>query len=123
MRIAYSGYVCLALLDVACAGTVTNGGNVGGTTGIVTGGSGTTAGGASSHIGGSSSMSMGGTTQLCSIDTDCRLFDDYCGGCNCQALLKTADDPTCAGTTVNCFAAPCMNNVARCSAARCVVGS
>ncbi len=62
-----------------------------------------------------------GSTQ-CAGDTDCRLFDDYCGGCNCQALPKTAPDPTCNGTTVSCLVAPCMNKRATCTNGQCVAG-
>lgn len=62
-----------------------------------------------------------GNTQ-CAGDADCRLFDDYCGGCTCRALPKAAPDPTCSGTTVSCLTAPCMNNRATCTSGQCVVG-
>ena len=65
----------------------------------------------------------GSSSQSCTLDSDCRLFDNYCGGCACLGLGKTAADPTCAGSTVNCIAAPCMNKTARCTSGQCVVGS
>ena len=64
----------------------------------------------------------GSSSQSCTLDSDCRLFDSYCGGCSCLALGKTAADPTCAGNTVNCIAAPCMNKTARCTSGQCGIG-
>src|SRR5258706_11152511 len=44
----------------------------------------------------------------CTTDSDCRLFDDYCGGCNCRAVGATQAIPSCKGkTSVACFVAPC----------------
>jgi hypothetical protein len=57
----------------------------------------------------------------CRSDADCRLFDDYCTGCDCRALSRTDPDPRCSGPGVRCFAPPCMNKVAACEAGRCVV--
>jgi hypothetical protein len=65
-----------------------------------------------------------GNTQ-CSSAADCRLFDDYCGGCNCRALLQSAPDPTCSGTTSSCLIAPCAVNPNYhpvCTNGQCVVG-
>ena len=104
---------------VACSGTP-------GGSGGVSGGFANAGGGAGSHQGGSTTLGSGGTSGAsaaqCSGDTDCRLFDDYCGGCNCLALPKTAKDPICSGTSVNCFAAPCMNNRAVCVNGQCLAG-
>lgn len=57
----------------------------------------------------------------CRTDADCRLFDDYCTGCDCRALAKGEPDPKCAGPGVRCFAQPCMNKVAACQNGRCAV--
>ena len=32
----------------------------------------------------------------CGTDSDCRLFDDYCTGCDCRALGKSDPNPTCS---------------------------
>jgi hypothetical protein len=57
----------------------------------------------------------------CTADGDCRLFDDYCMGCDCRALLKTDPDPTCAGPGVRCFAQPCFNHLVACEHGTCMV--
>ncbi|HQY62385.1 MAG: hypothetical protein IPF92_18815 [Myxococcales bacterium] len=57
----------------------------------------------------------------CVTDADCRLFSDYCTGCDCRALTQSAPDPTCAGPGVRCFADPCGNKVAACVAGACVI--
>jgi hypothetical protein len=58
----------------------------------------------------------------CGRPSDCRLFSDYCEGCNCRALGVHDADPKCEGTIVTCFADPCMGKQADCSpAGRCVV--
>lgn len=57
----------------------------------------------------------------CTTDADCRLYDNYCDGCACQALLTTSPDPTCGGNMVACFAQPCMNKVVACVGGACVV--
>ncbi len=55
----------------------------------------------------------------CKTDADCRLFADYCTGCDCRVLTKTAKDPTCAGPGVRCLADPCRNKTAACVAGKC----
>ena len=50
----------------------------------------------------------------CDSDADCRLFADYCTGCDCRALLTTELDPTCDGPGVRCFADPCLGQAAVC---------
>ncbi len=60
----------------------------------------------------------------CSSDADCRLIDNYCGGCKCDALPKDRRDPVCTdGGLVACFAQPCMQKTAVCSRGFCVVSS
>ncbi|HET6283515.1 MAG TPA: hypothetical protein VFH73_21340 [Polyangia bacterium] len=70
----------------------------------------------------------GGTTPkpdasgaVCTVDSDCRLFDDYCTGCNCRALGKSETDPKCSGPGVRCLVQPCANKVAACKNGQCVV--
>lgn len=55
----------------------------------------------------------------CTTDSDCRLFSDYCTGCDCRALSMGDADPTCAGPGVRCFADPCINQTAVCVNGRC----
>ena len=50
----------------------------------------------------------------CTTDADCRLFSDYCTGCDCRSLSTNDPDPTCPGPGVRCFADPCMNKTAVC---------
>jgi hypothetical protein len=57
----------------------------------------------------------------CSTDADCRLYSDYCGGCACRALDKTAADPACSGTTVQCLMDPCRGKSAVCAAGACTL--
>jgi hypothetical protein len=59
----------------------------------------------------------------CRADSDCRLFSDYCTGCDCRALLVGAPDPTCNGPGVQCLIDPCENKRAVCSRRACVVVS
>jgi len=61
--------------------------------------------------------------QLCKTDADCRLFDNYCDGCACNALSTSSPDPFCSGTTVSCFVQPCMGKAAVCKAGKCAVGT
>ena len=62
-------------------------------------------------------------TNRCATDADCRLFSDYCTGCDCRALSTSQPNPTCSGPGVQCFADPCMNQVALCKAGACVVAA
>lgn len=57
----------------------------------------------------------------CQIDSDCRLFDDYCTGCDCRSLAKGEPDPKCSGPGVRCFAQPCARKTAACEAGHCIV--
>jgi hypothetical protein len=63
------------------------------------------------------------TTGGCVTDDDCRLFSDYCTGCDCRALSADETDPYCEGPGVLCFADPCMGHAAVCDVATgaCVV--
>lgn len=55
----------------------------------------------------------------CTTDSDCRVFSDYCTGCDCRALSTSEADPTCSGPGVRCFADPCMNHTAVCIGGTC----
>ncbi len=59
--------------------------------------------------------------QKCRTNADCRLYDNYCDGCACQALSTSSPDPVCGGTIVACFVQPCMNKTAVCKAGTCAV--
>jgi hypothetical protein len=59
------------------------------------------------------------TGPACRQDGDCRLFSDYCTGCDCRALLKTDKDPLCSGPGVRCLADPCRDHVAVCRDGKC----
>jgi hypothetical protein len=61
-----------------------------------------------------------GTPAACQVDADCRLFDDYCTGCDCRALTKSEKDPICPGPGVRCFAEPCANKKVACVGGVCV---
>jgi len=56
----------------------------------------------------------------CSSDGDCRLFADYCTGCDCRSLPSAEPDPTCSGPGVRCFADPCLGKAAVCVAGQCI---
>ena len=56
----------------------------------------------------------------CRTDADCRLFSDYCTGCDCRALSTGAPDPTCSGPGVQCFVDPCQGKSAACANGACV---
>lgn len=55
-------------------------------------------------------------TGACNTDADCKLSDNYCGGCACDAL-GPGQTPTTCSNPVNCFVQPCMNKVAKCDLA------
>jgi hypothetical protein len=57
----------------------------------------------------------------CRADSDCRLFSDYCTGCDCRALGVGAPDPTCPGPGVQCLIDPCDNKRAVCARGACAV--
>ena len=56
----------------------------------------------------------------CRVDGDCRLFDDYCTGCDCRALVKGDPDPVCPRSPMACLVAPCTGKAAACRAGKCV---
>ncbi len=56
----------------------------------------------------------------CKSDADCRLFDDYCTGCDCRALSSSEKNPTCSGPGVRCLREPCGGLSAHCDAGKCV---
>jgi hypothetical protein len=62
-------------------------------------------------------------TPSCVTDADCRLFSDYCTGCDCRALASNQPDPVCSGGGVACFVDPCFNKVATCQAGSCVAST
>ncbi len=59
------------------------------------------------------------TLSECASDADCTTFSNYCDGCSCEALAAGEAEPICAGTTVACFADPCMSSEARCVSGSC----
>lgn len=59
----------------------------------------------------------------CVTDADCRLFSDYCEGCNCVALGHGEPNPKCNGNIVQCFVDPCLNLQAQCVYGSCVAGN
>ena len=61
------------------------------------------------------------TKASCTQDSDCRLFDDYCTGCDCRALGTHEKDPVCDGPGVRCFAEPCASHTAACVSGTCTV--
>ncbi|HKQ71686.1 MAG TPA: hypothetical protein VJT73_20220 [Polyangiaceae bacterium] len=56
----------------------------------------------------------------CKVDKDCRLVDNYCGGCTCDALGATQTPPACNKGIVQCLRAPCQGKTAHCSFGSCV---
>ena len=77
-------------------------------------------GGAAGGAGGKMTKPDAGSTGACRADSDCRLVDDYCTGCDCRALAKTDPDPTCSGPGVRCLVQPCLRKTASCVAGKCV---
>lgn len=59
----------------------------------------------------------------CQSDADCRLFDDYCTGCDCRSLSTNQSNPVCSGPGVRCVVAPCGGYVAACVNGACSVRS
>jgi hypothetical protein len=57
----------------------------------------------------------------CKSDKECRLFSNYCEGCQCVALDDGEVDPVCKGDIVACLVDPCGNAAARCLRGQCVV--
>lgn len=58
--------------------------------------------------------------EACQVDSDCRLFSDYCGGCYCRALGPNERQPTCKVGVVACFVDPCRNLESHCESGRCI---
>lgn len=57
---------------------------------------------------------------LCRKDADCRLFSDYCTGCDCRGLVTREAEPNCGLPGVRCVADPCGGQRAACVAGQCV---
>jgi hypothetical protein len=55
----------------------------------------------------------------CTQDSDCVLYDNYCGGCACDALGYNQKPVTC-GNPVQCFRQPCGGVTVSCQAGLCV---
>lgn len=58
---------------------------------------------------------------FCLSDSDCRVVDDYCTGCDCRALSDSQELPVCSGPGVRCFAQPCAGKTAACVNHACAV--
>ena len=61
----------------------------------------------------------GATGTACKADGDCRLFSDYCTGCDCRALGANEKNPICSGPGVRCIRDPCDDKRAACQGGRC----
>jgi hypothetical protein len=59
----------------------------------------------------------------CRQDGDCRVFSDYCTGCDCRVLGKDDKDPTCSGPGVRCLADPCQQKQAVCKNGQCALAA
>jgi hypothetical protein len=57
----------------------------------------------------------------CVTNADCRLFSDYCTGCDCRALARGQADPECPGPGVSCLRDPCEGEAAECRQGLCIV--
>ena len=59
---------------------------------------------------------------LCQTDSDCRIYSDYCGGCNCRAVIPNAGAALpCTETAVQCLVDPCGQKMAVCVNGQCGV--
>ncbi len=65
-----------------------------------------------------------GGVGVCTANTDCKLYDDYCKGCNCRAVpANIAVDPACGSADmVSCLVEPCLNKQTVCNNGQCAVG-
>src|SRR3954470_19783429 len=84
----------------------------------------TACGGTASSGASGSSVDQAGERALasnCASAKDCRLFDNYCGSCACDALSAKAPDPKCDKANVACLVQPCGNKMAVCSNGKCAV--
>ncbi|MGC4064816.1 MAG: hypothetical protein QM784_09260 [Polyangiaceae bacterium] len=84
------------------------------------------AGGASTGGAGTGGASTGGVSTgvgSCTKDTDCRIYDDYCRGCNCRAVpTNVAVEPSCRpADMVQCLVEPCLKKRAACTNGQCTV--
>jgi hypothetical protein len=57
----------------------------------------------------------------CASDKECRLFSNYCEGCQCMALSIYETNPVCNGDIVACFVDPCRGAEAQCVKGQCVL--
>ncbi len=57
---------------------------------------------------------------FCNVAADCKLVDNYCGGCECLPLATWATPPSCTDP-VSCFAQPCGGKTVACESNHCVV--
>ena len=62
-------------------------------------------------------VEAGGST--CNVDSDCRAFSNYCGGCTCDALGASDPNPTCDAGLDDCLRDPCADVMPVCTAHRC----
>ena len=58
-------------------------------------------------------------TASCATDADCRVEQDNCSQCACQALGATQGGAACYGEKVTCVLDSCANAVARCVLGHC----
>jgi hypothetical protein len=82
--------------------------------------------GASAPLASAPPASASASASACTKDDDCRLFSSYCAEapCACRALAPRDPSPSClgdAGSTVRCFADPCMSKAAHCQSGACVL--
>jgi len=63
---------------------------------------------------------VGLSKDFCNSAADCKLVDDYCGGCNCLPLATWASPPSCTDPTT-CFMQPCAGKTVACESNHCVV--
>lgn len=59
---------------------------------------------------------------FCNADADCKLVDNYCGGCECLALATWATPPSCTDPFA-CLVQPCGGKSVACVNNQCVVTS
>jgi hypothetical protein len=58
----------------------------------------------------------------CRTADDCRLFADYCTGCDCRALGSHEADPSCQSPSgIRCLADPCATYTVACISGSCSV--
>jgi hypothetical protein len=62
----------------------------------------------------------GSGSSVCKTDSNCRLFDDSCTGCDCRALDMNQADPICSSPGLSCLMEPCAGKSAACVGGQCV---